>query len=75
MVLEYTACPKTGCIMNLEIQREKEGMKTMKHNQPIGATSRCTLRVVEDTVGESHHFNGIIGDAWFGSTRTVSELS
>jgi hypothetical protein len=50
-------------------------MKTMKHNQPIGATSRCTLRVVEDTVGESHHFNGIIGDAWFGSTRTVSELS
>jgi hypothetical protein len=31
--------------------------------------------VVEDTVGESHHFNGIIGDAWFGSTRTVSELS
>jgi hypothetical protein len=50
-------------------------MKTMKHNHRIGATSKCTLRVMEDTVGENHHFNGIIGDAWLGSAQTtVSEL-
>lgn len=73
--MKCTACPKTGCMLNLEIQRGKEGMKSRKHNQRIGATSGCTLRVMEDTVGGSHHFNGIIGDAWFGSTRTVSELS
>ncbi len=73
--MKCTVCPKTGCMLNLEIQREKEGMKSRKHNQRIGATSGCTLRVMEDAVGGSHHFNGIIGDAWFGSTRTVSELS
>jgi hypothetical protein len=73
--MKCTACPKTGCMLNLEIQRGKEGMKNMKHNHRIGATSGCTLRVMEDTVGENHHFHGIIGDAWFGSTRTVSELS
>jgi hypothetical protein len=73
--MKCTACSSTGCMLNLEIQRGKEGMKTMKHNNCIGATSGCTLRVMEDKVGENHHFNGIIVDAWFGLTQTVTELS
>jgi hypothetical protein len=47
----------------------------MMRNHRIGATSGCTLRVMEDTVGENHHFNGMIGDAWLGLTWTVNELS
>ncbi len=62
-------------MLNHEIKRRKEGMKTMKHNHRIGATSGCTLRVMEGAVGENHHFHGIIGDAWFSSTWTISELS
>jgi hypothetical protein len=74
MEMKCMACPKTGCMLNLEIQRGKDGMKEMMYNNRIGATSGCTLRMMEDTVGEDTPFNGIIGDAWFGSTRTVSEV-
>ena len=61
-------------MLNLEIQRGKDGMKEMMYNNRIGATSGCTLRMMEDTVGEDTPFNDIIGDAWFGSTRTVGEV-
>jgi len=62
-------------MLNLEIQRGKDGMKEMMYNNRIGVTSGCTLRMMEDTVGKDTPFNGIIGDAWFGSTRTVSEVA
>jgi hypothetical protein len=52
-------------LLNLEIQRGEDGMKI----------SGCTLRMMEDTVGEDTPFNGIIGDAWFGSTRTDSKVA
>ncbi len=72
--LKCVACPVTGCMLNLEIQRGKEGMKDQKYNQALGATTGCTLRLMEEAAGEES-FQGIIGDAWFGSTRTVSELA
>jgi hypothetical protein len=50
-------------------------MKEMMYNNRIGVTSGCTLRMMEDTVGDDTPFNGIIGDAWFGSTRTFSEVA
>jgi hypothetical protein len=58
--MKCTARPKTACMLNLEIKRGKKGMKSRKHNQQIEAISGCTLRFMEDTVGESHHFNVII---------------
>jgi hypothetical protein len=59
-------------MLNLEIQQGKEGMKSEKYNRELGATTGCTLRLMEETAGDVS-FQGIIGDARFGSTRTMSE--
>jgi hypothetical protein len=61
-------------MLNLEIQQRKEGMKDQKSNRELGATTGCTLRLMKETA-EDESFQEIIGDAWFGSTRTVSELA
>jgi hypothetical protein len=44
------ACPKTGCMLSLEIQRGKEAMKSLHHNAAMGATVGCTLRLLEGTI-------------------------
>jgi hypothetical protein len=38
-----TACPITGCMLHMEIQRGKEKMKEKQYNREIGATAGCTL--------------------------------
>jgi hypothetical protein len=40
--LKTSACPVTGVIRHMEIQRRKEGMKTAKFNNTMGATAGCT---------------------------------
>jgi hypothetical protein len=72
--MKCIACPLTGCMINLEIQRGKEGMKDAKYNHLIGAMSGCTLRMLEDAIQEGERFHGVIGDAWFGSIRTAAEV-
>jgi hypothetical protein len=70
------ACPVTGVMTTMEIQRGKEGMKEKRHNRDVGATTGCTLGLLEDSIAEDEHTyaHGIRGDAWFGSVRTASEL-
>ncbi len=69
------ACPITGIMTMMEIQRGKEGMKEKKYNRDLGATTGCTLRLLEDTIPEGNNeSHGIRGDAWFGSVRTASEV-
>jgi len=64
------ACPKTGVLVHLEIQRGKEGMKGAKYNGSIGATAGCTLRCMEAcATAEGQQCTGIKGDAWFGSVH------
>jgi hypothetical protein len=60
----------------MEIQRGKEGMKTMQFNQQLGATTGCTLRLLLDTIpGDMNSMrHGVRGDAWFGSIRTANEV-
>jgi hypothetical protein len=70
------ACPKTGVLVHLEIQRGKEGMKGAKYNGSIGATAGCTLRCMEAcATAEGQQCTGIKGDAWFGSVSCAAELS
>ena len=45
--MEAVACPKTGVLVHLKIQRGKEGMKGAKYNASIVATAGCTLRCLE----------------------------
>jgi len=72
-----TACPITGVMRHLEIQRGKEGMKNSQFNAQVGATTGCTLRLLLNTIlppeqqGTKH---GIRADAWFGSVRTATEV-
>ena len=64
-----TACPVTGCILHMKIQRGKEIMKDNQCNQEIGATAGCTLCMLE----ESHDVDlphGLSGDSWFSSVRS-----
>jgi hypothetical protein len=71
-----SACPTTGVMTMMEIQRGKEGMKDKKYNRELGATTGCTLRLLEDTIPDydNDQAHGIRGDAWFGSVRTASEV-
>ena len=70
-----SACPITGVMTMMEIQRGKEGIKDKRYNRELGATTGCTLRLLEDTIIEGEHQpHGIRGDAWFGSVRTASEV-
>jgi hypothetical protein len=60
----------------MEIQHGKEGMKTAKFNNTIGATAGCTLRLLLNSIpvdqqGAKH---GVRGDAWFGSVNTANEV-
>jgi hypothetical protein len=74
--LKTTACPITGVMRHLEIQRGKEGMKNSQFNAQVGATTGCTLRLLLNTIppeqqGTKH---GIRANAWFGSIRTATEV-
>ena len=35
-------------MVNIELQRGKNGMKGEKYNKEIGATAGCTLRIVQE---------------------------
>jgi hypothetical protein len=49
---ETIACWITGVMTMMEIQRGKEGMKDKKYNRELGATTGCTLCLLEDTMPE-----------------------
>ena len=76
MEFKTAACPITGVMRKMEIQRGKDGMKSQQFNQQVGATAGCTLRLLLGTIphdaGPSKH--GIRADAWFGSIKTANEV-
>ena len=51
-------------------------MKEKRYNRELGATTGCTLHLLEDSIpaDEQDQAHGIRGDAWFGSVRTASEV-
>ncbi len=70
------ACPVSGVMCHMETQCGKEGIKAAKFNNPMGATSGCTIRLLLNSIpvecqGEMH---GIRGDSWFGSVNTANEV-
>ena len=44
------ACPVSGVMHYMEIQRGKEGMKAAKFNNTMGATSGCTIRLLLNSI-------------------------
>ena len=71
-----TACPVSGIMLFLEIQRGKDGMKNQRLNNILGATAGCTVRMFEGSIGtqDANVGHGIKGDAWFGSVRAAAAL-
>jgi len=67
-----SACPITGVIRHMEIQRGQEGMKTKQFNREVGATTGCTLRLLLNTIPPQSA--SVEHDAWFGSVRTANEV-
>jgi hypothetical protein len=70
------ACPITGVMRKIEIQRGKDGMKSPQFNQQVGATAGCTLRLLLDTIPQDlkNYKHGVRSDAWFGSIRIGNEI-
>ena len=64
------ACPITGVMLFLEIQRGKDGMKDQLHHRALGATAGCTVRMSERCA----QVKGVKADAWLGSVLTCVEL-
>jgi hypothetical protein len=66
------ACCRIGCILVLEIQRGKEGMRAQRHCATLGATAACTLEEAQD--GDNRVGAGVWGNAWFGSVKAATAL-
>ena len=64
-------CPVMGCMLHLEIQCGKDGMKDAQHNHTLGATAGCSL---EGSAGVDSTGHGLRGDAWFSSVKTAMEI-
>ena len=41
-------CSRSNVMLNLEIQRGKEGMKETRYHRDLGATAACTLCLGEE---------------------------
>ncbi len=79
--MKCVACPKTGIMLGLEIQRGKNEMKKLELHKKLGATSSCVARLAGLTSGsgqpheDANHFEVFAGDSWFSSVRTAEYMS
>ena len=59
------------------MQRGKEGMKTSRYQQELGATAACTNRMMEETkgIGQKSKNGGpkycFLFDSWFASKKAA----
>ena len=70
------ACCKLGCILALEIQHGKVGMRDQWHVTQFWATAACTLHLMEEAKGPSigGGLSEVQGDAWFGYVHAAGAL-
>ena len=61
-----TACPITGCMLHMGIQRVKEKTKEKQYNREISATAGCIIRILESSHDDGLP-HGVKTYAWFGS--------
>ena len=73
--MSNVACYRLGTMLNLEIQKGKEDMKTLKFQKYIRGTAKCmkilsiaTKGCVQLTSNDTYFAN-----IWFGSLKTAEE--
>ena len=70
------ACSVTGALIFIDIQRGKEGMKSIRYHLELGATAACTKRFTEETKGLGQRAlkgstkDYFLFDNWFSSKKT-----
>jgi hypothetical protein len=71
------ACPMLKIMTHLEICRGKNEKRIPRYKNEMGATAACTCRIAESVC--QTHYDGtreiIMGDSWFGSVKTATEIS
>jgi hypothetical protein len=58
----------SGIMLRIEICEGKEAMKTKKHSAEYGATTACTMRIVEPWFGTDRV---VAVDSWFAGVKTA----
>ena len=69
-------CPVTRLLVFVEIQRGKIGMKKVPYHKELGAGASCVKRMASTVEDEEDRMPVLlVGDAWFGSVRSVVNLA
>lgn len=71
VMFKVTCCGETGILLHAELVEGAAVDRNKRFVQQFKATTACTLRVTEHWWASGRV---VIGDAWFGSVRTVEEL-
>ena len=71
VMFKVTCCGETGILLHAELVDGKDVDRLKKYVRDHKPTTACTLRLVEHWQGTGRV---VVGDAWFGSVRTVEEL-
>jgi len=73
---KVVACPITGIILFLEIQKGCEAMRQAHYSMECGVMAGCMLRLVEGSKKqhETETRQLYYGDSWFASVTCVTEL-
>jgi len=71
VMFKVTCCGESGVLLHAELVDGADVDKHKKHVERHKATTACTLRLTEHWQSSGRI---VVGDAWFGSVRTVEEL-
>jgi len=78
---KVVACPVTGILLYLEIQKGCDAMRQADYSAELGGTAGCVVRLVEqskcengDTDEAAPQRELYLGDSWFASVACTVEL-
>ena len=69
--------PVIGCMLALEIQWGKKGMKRQQYNAGMGVTTGCCILLAEEGSFPDDATSvkeGFEGDAWFGNKAAATQV-
>ena len=69
--LKTVSDAETHIVLHMELHEAKEDMADKEYVKELGATAACSLRITEYWRGTGRI---VVGDSWFGSVKTCTEL-
>jgi len=79
MEFKVVACPMTGILLHLEIQKGRDAMRQAAYSVELGGTAGCVVCLVEKSKCENNDPDQgrqelYLGDSWFASVACTVEL-